>query len=256
MRLRSVFVSMATVVGLAAATIAPATSASAEPQAGPTIYQVQVQNLKPSQLQQNGGRPVVVQGKSYQSVCWFDVYRYNGYTGDEYLDTVYSGSLRYVDYLAGYQNGYYTYYYMRAYSCSGVGGSYAYSNVFYPYVNDDDSVTVYGGGTRVYTSGAYGGSYRKQTAIGRSLHIYAPRNDYNVAVYAQTGPSGGVATVYYDGVRKGTVSFYSGSVKNRQLVWAAGAQTPGYHDIRFVISGRGPGGGTTITFDALGEFAS
>jgi hypothetical protein len=79
---------------------------------------------------------------------------------------------------------------------------------------------------------------------------------YSTGIVGATGPSGGVATVYVDGVAKGKIDFYSRTVKSRKVLYVNGdaavvdRATPA-HAISIVRTSMGSGGGTSMTLDAV-----
>lgn len=222
--------------------------------AGPTIYELQNNNLRPSTLQKDGGRPYVALGKSFQEVCAWRVYTYTSNAGGSVSGWKYNSSMRYVDYIEGYEDGGYRYYGMQAADCDGTVGPWRYATAFYPYVDDDDDVSLSGWPSPSYNANAFGNALRTKAGLGASAQVFTGY-DRNTALYARTGPNGGIATVYVNGAKKGTVSFYSPTEKHRVLVYATGAPDAASRTIRLVMTGKGAKGGTTMTLDAVGRFA-
>jgi hypothetical protein len=144
-------------------------------------------------------------------------------------------------------------YRVRAQGCDGAYGPVASSHGFLSSVNDDTRKYVFtpraGTWTRVEDPDAFGGSYRQSTSgIGAKMRISGWWGPFG-AVYGVTSPRGGIATIYIDGVKIGTKSFYSSERRTRVPVWT-GPMAEGA-TIVFVATGRGSGGGAQIAFDGF-----
>ncbi|MFA9432535.1 Ig-like domain-containing protein [Egicoccus sp. AB-alg2] len=74
-----------------------------------------------------------------------------------------------------------------------------------------------------------------------------------VTWYGTKGPNAGTATVFVDGVNRGTVDLYASSASTGATVWRSPTLTDGLHTIRIVVDGkkRAAATGTVVHVDRL-----
>ena len=146
----------------------------------------------------------------------------------------------------------YTRYYEEIYGGGGWNCCY-YSAGFYPTVTDNPFYVSNGGGQYVYSGVYYGGSaLHTTTGLGTRV-TWNTNSDYNLGVVVGTGPGGGVGTVYVDGVRQGTIKFYSSGTKGMRLNFKFGTDPNAggrSHTVTIVATGTGRQGGAQMWLDA------
>lgn len=102
---------------------------------------------------------------------------------------------------------------------------------------------------------ASGGSYdlTPQTADGTGAEYQFSFRGTGFTWTATKLPSGGTATVFIDGVNRGSVTFFASSVRYRSTVYTSPTLTNGVHRVRLVATGAVPAGsaGTDVTLDTL-----
>lgn len=214
----------------------------------PAASEVAITQVTPGVLATGGQFQVQLTLLNATDVCGFTLYRYTGSSGTRYLGS-YSGT-RTKD-LASPSWGY-TYYYAYPRDCNWNYGEAAYSQTVYPTVADESSAAyvMSGSGSRVAQSGAYGNDVLRTTSRAARVRFYTG-DSFNNALAVTTGPQGGVGTVYVNGVRKGTINFYSSTPKHRQLKFKFGAADAAYRTIDIVQTGVGARGGVQMYLDAL-----
>lgn len=233
---------------LAAGLAAPA---AAEARRVPAAQKVGVLQVSPGTLGTDGSYQITLQLEgATPDVCSFALYRYTTNAGSRYLGRYYSTQ---TNDLARPSWGS-TYYLAYPYDCNGNVGDETYSETFRPYTADqDDNAYVWrGSGSHVAQAGAYGGTVLRSTSRGAAIRVstdYA----YNVALTVMTGPQGGTGTIYVDGARKGTISFYSPQPKVRKVVYKFGKLFPSYRTIEIRQTGTGARGGVQMYVDALAQ---
>lgn len=255
MRLPTPLPALGAVAGLALSlALVPAGPASA----APTVTAVTVRSAKPSTLTPEGGRTLQLQVTASADFCGMEVYRFSDL--DPFAGTIlgYSSTTSYVDNsLTPEFLGAQVRYAVRPALCDGEYGP----GVSAPTVTLDaldDQRVIRQGWLRVADASAFTGSYsRSGGAVGASAFLTSRTTDSERAIYAPTGPDGGIATVYVDGVKQGTANFYSATKKARKLVWSAPSNPAktGPYDLRLVITKAGGKGGTAMFFDALGTMS-
>lgn len=138
--------------------------------------------------------------------------------------------------------------------CAGNVGAPVYSATVIPMVSDNLlwPGVVSGAATTVYSTKYYGGSAVQTTGKGadvrQSLVFY-----WNFGLVVGTGPRGGVGTVFVNGVKKGTINFYSATVGGEKVSFVAAGLNPtvsGGTVIDVVATAPGSGGGNSMYFDA------
>ena len=235
----------------AAGTLGTASPATARTTTG-SVTRVGAYSLQPSVLTKDGVRPIVVQGFSNapSTICSFRVFRIED-GAFRLLADVSGNSLRYIDRLPAALDRGTTQigYEVDAYTCNQEVAGYAVSPTYYPEVFDDRGFSFGTAPRTVNAASAYGGSFVQR--VGGSARLGTVGHATNVAVYARTGPTGGIGRITAFGTTK-TVSFYSATVRDRVLVFTTSAPTPRDTAIDLVFSKAGPKGGKVMTFDALG----
>jgi hypothetical protein len=214
----------------------------------PNSTEVAITQVTPSGLGSGGQFQVQLTLLNPVDVCGFTLYRYTSARGTQYLGS-YSGTK--TKDLASPSWGY-TYYYAYPRDCSWNYGDATFSEDVYPTTRDESSAAyvVNGIGSRVTQSGAYGNDVLRTTS--RSARVrFSTGYAFNNALAVTTGPAGGVGTVYVNGVRKGTINFYSSTVKNRKVLFKFGAGSAAYRNIDIVQTGTGARGGVQMYLDAL-----
>ena len=224
--------------GAAAASFALPTVASASVTV-PYVNQVDIKLVSPSNITSSGAYELDVLAGGGFSMCSFGLYRYTQWWGGwQYLGR-YSGSAT-IDQIQTYFG--YTEYEMIPYDCFGNSGSANYSQEFYPNVWDNPFYLVSGSATDVYSSKYYGGS-ALETLSGLGTVVQWNTDDsYNDGVVVGTGPQGGIGTVYVNGVKKGTINFYSSTVHGMKLMFKFGTYFAEYNSIQIRMTGSSHGG--------------
>jgi hypothetical protein len=112
----------------------------------------------------------------------------------------------------------------------------------------NQTAASYGPGwTTERASSAYGSDQTYSTRSGASTTVKKVFS--NLGIVAGKGPRGGSATVYVDGVNKGTFSLYSSSYKSRQVVWKIGYAQNKAHAVRIVNTSTSAN--NRVTLDAF-----
>jgi hypothetical protein len=133
----------------------------------------------------------------------------------------------------------------------------------WPDVVDDDAFGLHGTWTHGCSTASYGGCFVRTGSLGArarlSTDVGSDGPGYSTGIVGQTGPHGGVATVYVDGVRSGQVDFSSRTVEPRKVLFVLGTadfssvRPAPTHTLALIMTGRGQFGGTTMTLDAVVE---
>jgi hypothetical protein len=228
--------------------VVPAGASTARPNV-PFASSVSTALVTPSTLVNNGGYDVTLSevGASPDNAGFF-LYRYTEYTGSwQYLGS-YSGTQT-TDLVEGEYFGD-VQYEMIPYDHNGNEGSGVYSNEFYANVVDNPFTVVTGNAKYIYSSHYFSGSeLQTTTGIGTRVRWYTDYN-YNQGVVVGTGPKGGTGTVYVNGVKKGTISFYSKTNGYSKVLFRYGTSNGASNTIDIVATAKGKGGGTNMNLDA------
>jgi len=189
-------------------------------------------------------------GPGSLNVCSFDLYRYTDWAGGwQYLGH-YGGNTT-TDEMEQYFG--LTEYGMVPYDCSGNSGAEGFSNEFYPYAFDSSSgawSVASGSWTTVSNSKFYGGSAIETLSAGATVDF---NNEcaYNDAIVVATGPSGGIANAYVNGVKQsGTINFWSKKAGYLKVEFKYGTAGTNCSTFQFVETKHGKGGGNDMWFDA------
>jgi hypothetical protein len=133
------------------------------------------------------------------------------------------------------------------------------SITFTPKTLDNPFSVASGTGTVVSSSKYYGGSSLQTTTSGASV-TWTTDDVYNLAVVVDTGPKGGIGTVYVDGKKvkgaAGQISFYSSKVESCLVEFKFGTSTAAVHTIKIVETAAGGKSGVNMNLDAGVEFTS
>jgi Kelch motif len=181
------------------------------------------------------------------SNCGFYLYRYTNYYGGYQYLGFYKGTQT-NDLVQDYFG--YTQYAIIPTNCTGNTGSAVYSAAFYPTTWDNPFYVIKGSATTTYSTSYYGGSALQTTSGSGTRVRWNTDTTYNVGIVVGTGPRGGIGTVYADGVKKGTINFYSAKVTGMKLTFKVGLSPYTYHTIDVVVTNRGSGGGFAMYLDA------
>ena len=105
-------------------------------------------------------------------------------------------------------------------------------------VQDRAAAVTYSGTWHKYTyANASGGTTTWATAA--NARVRTSFSGRGVAIVAPVGPTRGRATIYVDGVSRGTVSFRASSGKSRVVMYSTAFATLGTHTIELVVQGSG-----------------
>ncbi len=98
-------------------------------------------------------------------------------------------------------------------------------------------VTYVGTWRRTAVTGSSGGYVKYASAAGAQAMFTF--NGTNAVVVATTGPARGIADVYIDGAKVGTIDFYSPTVRKKHIAWALGSRLlPGSHTLEVRVTGQ------------------
>lgn len=237
------------VTASATALVGLAPAATAAQAAVPAASEVAITQVVPGVMSLGGQFQVRLTLLQVTDTCSFDLYRDTSARGFEYLGNY--ASPRTTDLVSPSWG--LLQYFASPISCRGNVGAQADSRLVFANVYDDDSAFVVSGqGRRVAQGGAYRNDMLRTTSRGARVR-YTTGFAYNNALAVTTGPNGGVGTVYVNGVRRGTVSFYSTTLRHRQLKFNFGAAGPARRTIEIRQTGTGPRGGVQMYLDALTE---
>lgn len=237
---------------VAAASFALPTIASAHANNGtPYINQVDIKMVVPSTLASNGDYQLEVLAADGFSMCNFVLYRYTEdyYGGWQYLGEF--GGSTYFDEIIPSEFGY-TEYEMIPVACNGATGGATESDEFYPSVQDNPFGASVGHITTVYSSKYFDGDAQETTTKGATV-FWNDGCSYNDGVVIGTGPTGGVGTVYVNGTKEGTISFYSKNTAGMKEAFKFGTYDAQCNQITIVATGKGPKGGYAMYLDATVE---
>jgi hypothetical protein len=133
------------------------------------------------------------------------------------------------------------------------------SVTFTPKTLDNPFAVASGTGSVASSSKYYGGSALQTTTSGASV-TWTTDDVYNLGVVIDTGPKGGIGTVYVDGKKvkgaAGQINFYSAKVTGCIVDFKFGTSSAEVHTITIVETEAGAKGGVNMTLDAGVEFAS
>jgi hypothetical protein len=135
--------------------------------------------------------------------------------------------------------------------CAGHVGAPVYSTEVIPVVSDDSLLWVASGAaTTVYSTKYYGGSAVQTKGTGADVRLSLDTY-WNFGLVVGTGPRGGVGTVFVNGVKTGTINFYSAKVGGEKVSFVALGINPFVETvIDIVATAPGHGGGSSMYFDA------
>lgn len=146
-------------------------------------------------------------------------------------------------------------------AAGGTDGSRHAVGTDWPAVVDDDAFVLHGPWSHGCSATSYGGCFVQTRSIGAratvSTNVGPDGPGYSTGIVGRTGPAGGLANVYVDGVRVGQVDFASRTVTARKVLFVLGAADFGSvrpaptHTIALVLHAPGAFGGTTMTLDAV-----
>jgi hypothetical protein len=229
--------------------------AATPPPPTPVIYDVQVQQVLGSTMDANGGRVALVVALSRNSrICSYDFKEYDGYyqVWNE-LGTSATNSI--TDSIPSYElGGYLREYSVAANFCGGPEGMALRSVGFYPNsMNSLGNDSTFGGYTDVTDANAYGGEYQQVSGLKSRVTRHTGRV-YSFGLYGETGPQGGIGTVYVNGTKAGTINFYSPAFGHyRTLLFKDGSETEQSAVFYVQMTGAGKGHGTTMYIDSFPE---
>ena len=221
--------------------------------------------VEPSVITSAGGYEVTVAEQNpAPSDCYFDLERYTSAYGS-YQDLGFYDGTRMIDELQAYFGE--TVYYATPYDCNGNAGSSVFSpgiiptpfDIYGPSNGDPPYIYLASGkGQTVDNSAYFGGSALETTSKGAEF-LWSPTDcDLNQAVVIGTGPQGGIGTVTVGGpglkaTNKGTINFYSPTVKGMVLRFKFGTAAGQVVWIKIVETKAGKKGGVDMYFDAAIE---
>jgi len=240
---------LAAVVGASLATTAVRAGASSPPSAaGVVIHPIAPSNLAPT----GAFVEKIVEANPSPSNCGFFLYR--GVTSPSQFGLSYT----YLGFHKGTQAtdippqpvGYLQYKLLPT-DCAGNVGLPVYSTEVGPAVSDDSLLWVASGAaTTVYSPKYYGGSAVQTTGKGADVRLSLDTY-WNFGLVVGTGPRGGVGTVFVNGVKKGTINFYSATVGGEKVSFVALGINPFVETVIDVVAtAPGSGGGNSMYFDA------
>ena len=117
--------------------------------------------------------------------------------------------------------------------------------------DDDRRVTFTGAWVHMWSPRYSGSSVRRSRRDGAK--VSARFDGTAVGLRAPRGPKGGIAAIYLDGERVGTVSLYSSWAETSTVRWASGELPDGEHEIVVKATGEQEpaSGGAYVWFDAF-----
>lgn len=131
------------------------------------------------------------------------------------------------------------------------------SVTFTPKTWDNPFAVLSGTGSVASSTKYYGGSSLQTTSAGASV-TWTTDSVYNLGVVIDTGPKGGIGTVYVDGKKvkgaAGQINFYSAKVVGCLVEFKFGTSGTAVHTIKIVETAPGGKGGVNMTLDAGVEF--
>jgi hypothetical protein len=219
--------------------------------APPVIPSVTVKVVLGSKVAATGNFTVqIAAGPGSHGVCNFDLDRYTQSYGWQSLGN-HHGTSATQSILLTYS---FTEFEMVPYTCTGAKGAAAYSNEFYPRIQDYAWFSSVSGtwgetaskndylNTVFYTSGAGAAA---QITDGCS---------FSDGIEIGTGPQGGIGTVYVNGVKTGpTINFYSKTVGGGKVRFTFSTPGETCNTIEFFATGKGKGGGYDMYLNAIVE---
>jgi hypothetical protein len=213
----------------------------------PSISGVSLKLVAPSVISSGGAYELSVSATApFSGVCQFYLYRYTSYYGG-WQGLGYYGGTATTDVAQDYWG--FAEYEMIPIDCSGNQGAGKYSNGFYPATLDNPFYVPSGSYGYVGSSKCFGGSALNTQNPGQEM-IWNTDDDYNLGIVVATGISGGTGTVYVDGVKQGTINFFSKKFACEKLRFKFGTSSASYHQVVIVATNRGKGGGYGMYTDA------
>jgi hypothetical protein len=217
----------------------------------PVISSVSVKVVLGRPVSANGTFAVqIAAGPGSHGVCNFDLDRYTQSHGWQSLGNHHGTSAtESIPSLFSF-----TEFEMVPHSCAGSKGAAAYSNQFYPTIQNYSWFSS--------VSGAWGESaskhdYQNEVFYTSGAGAAAEISDgctYSDGVEIGTGPQGGIGTVYVNGVKTGpTINFYSKTVSGGKVRFTFSSQGETCNTIEFFATGKGKGGGFDMYLNALVE---
>lgn len=243
-------IGLAAVAGASlAATSVPAAASSVPSAAGVVIHPIAPSNLAAS----GAFVEKIVEANPSPSNCGFFLYR--GVSSPSQFGLSYT----YLGFHKGTQAtdippqpaGYLQYKLLPT-DCAGNVGLPVYSTEVIPAVSDASLWWVASGAaTTVYSTKYYGGSAVQTTGKGAVVAVGGDTY-WNYGLVVGTGPRGGVGTVFVNGVKSGTINFYSATVGGEKVSFVAVGINPFVETVIDVVAtASGSGGGNSMYFDAL-----
>jgi hypothetical protein len=220
--------------------------------ATPYVYNLSVQQVPKSTIDINGGRPVLLVAQSYSTdLCSWEFYEYDNYNG-YWQDLGTSYTAKFTDYIPYYELDNWREYGVTVTDCNGYTSDETISNEFYPVTyNSTGNDSVSGAYTIVHNGNAYGGDIQQISGLHSQMR-WTTNYDYNYGIVGATGPAGGIATVYVNGVKDGTINFYSATLTNlRHLEFKNGYGNAESDSVTLQITSAGAKHGTAMYIDAF-----
>ena len=134
--------------------------------------------------------------------------------------------------------------------CNGNFGAPVFTPTFTPTVVDDPFNLPSGVGVLRTAANAYGGAQLQVTSGVNSHARWSTDDVFNLGVVIGTGPHGGIANLFVDGVKKGQINFYSAKAVYRKVTYSYNTPSDHVHQIDVVTAKQGTGGGTEMYLDA------
>jgi hypothetical protein len=242
------------IVGIAVTLAAGASFAGTAHASGsvPVVGQVDTKMVLPSTLTTSGQFEIeILAGPGSHDVCSFYLYRYTSasgswsylgdYSGESTTDTVYE-SLGYIEYE------------MVPFDCSSNEGSAQYSNEFTPYIFSYSAFDVTAGSWEDTSSSKDYDGHSLETLTRNATVTINDENAYNDGIIVETGPTGGIGTVYVNGTKMSpTINFYSKSPGYEKLEFKFGTYVEQTNTFKIVATGKGKKGGYDMWFTALAQ---
>jgi hypothetical protein len=237
-----------TLVGAAAGT---GEAAPLHTSATPVITSVTVKVLLGSKPSPEGDFTVQIgAGPGSKGVCNFDLDRYTQAYGWQSLGNHHGTTVTESIFLT-YS---FTEFEMVPHTCAGAAGTPAYSNEFYPRIQD------YAWFSSV--SGTWGDAMSKNDYLNEVFYTSGQGAtaqiidgcSFSDGIEIGTGPQGGIGTVYVNGVKTSpTINFYSKTVNGGKVRFTFSTPGETCNTIQFVATGKGKGGGYDMYLNAIVE---
>ena len=120
---------------------------------------------------------------------------------------------------------------------------------FKPYLTQEGWNGVTYGGTWHWGTSSTASGGKTKYAFGKGAWVKFAFTGSSVAFVAPLGPTSGSASVYVDGVFKGTINLYSKTYQARRILYAYNWATNGSHSIKLVLLGTA--GHSRVDVDAF-----